>query len=54
MRRDVRRYAAERGVGEDEALASGMKEKSAEFVELGSSVYLTPEPQAPARQVLPS
>ena len=37
---DVRRYAEERGVGEDEALAAGMKEKSVEFVELGASVYV--------------
>ncbi|HEU0131739.1 MAG TPA: phosphomethylpyrimidine synthase ThiC [Mycobacteriales bacterium] len=37
---DVRAYAAERGVADDEALTAGMKEKSAEFVELGSSVYV--------------
>jgi phosphomethylpyrimidine synthase len=37
---DVRAYAAARGVAEEEALTAGMKEKSAEFVELGSSVYV--------------
>ncbi|HVF06128.1 MAG TPA: phosphomethylpyrimidine synthase ThiC [Frankiaceae bacterium] len=37
---DVRAYAAERGIGDDEVLTAGMKEKSAEFVELGSSVYV--------------
>ncbi len=43
---DVRAYAAEHGVGDDEVLAVGMKEKSAEFVELGASVYVAPEPTA--------
>jgi phosphomethylpyrimidine synthase len=37
---DVRAYAAARGVADEEALTAGMKEKSAEFVELGSSVYV--------------
>ncbi|MDQ1711605.1 MAG: phosphomethylpyrimidine synthase [Frankiaceae bacterium] len=37
---DVRAYAAEHGLGDDEALAAGMKEKSAEFVELGANVYV--------------
>ena len=37
---DVRKYAAEHGLGEVEALEAGMKEKSAEFVEAGSRVYL--------------
>ena len=37
---DVRKYAAEHGVGEIEALELGMKEKSAEFVDHGSQVYL--------------
>jgi phosphomethylpyrimidine synthase len=36
---DVRKYAAERGLSEDEALKAGMKEKSAEFVEGGAEVY---------------
>jgi phosphomethylpyrimidine synthase len=37
---DVRKYAAEHGVGEVEALELGMKEKSAEFAEAGGRVYL--------------
>jgi phosphomethylpyrimidine synthase len=37
---DVRAYAAEHGVSDDEALTTGMKEKSAEFVELGAHVYV--------------
>jgi len=37
---DVRAYAAEHGVGDDAAIELGMKEKSAEFVDLGASVYL--------------
>jgi phosphomethylpyrimidine synthase len=36
---DVRKYAAERGLSEDEALKTGMEEKSAEFVERGAEVY---------------
>jgi phosphomethylpyrimidine synthase len=36
---DVRKYAAERGLSEDEALKAGMEEKSAEFVERGAEVY---------------
>jgi len=37
---DVRKYAAEHGVGEVEALELGMKEKSAEFTAHGAQVYL--------------
>ena len=37
---DVRKYAAEQGVKEQEALEKGMKEKSKEFVEKGSEIYL--------------
>jgi phosphomethylpyrimidine synthase len=37
---DVRKYAAEHGVGEVEALELGMKEKSAEFASAGAQVYL--------------
>ncbi|MCW2613114.1 MAG: phosphomethylpyrimidine synthase ThiC [Frankiales bacterium] len=37
---DVRKYAAERGVDDAEALRLGMREKSAEFSELGGRVYL--------------
>jgi hypothetical protein len=36
---DVRKYAAEQGLNESEALEKGPKEKSAEFVEKGSEVY---------------
>ena len=36
---DVRKYAAEQGLAEAEALESGMKEKSKEFAEKGSEVY---------------
>ena len=36
---DVRKYAAEQGVTDEEALKKGMEEKSAEFVEKGSEVY---------------
>jgi phosphomethylpyrimidine synthase len=36
---DVRKYAAEQGVSEQEALQKGMEEKSKEFVEQGAEVY---------------
>ena len=36
---DVRRYAAEQGVSETEALQKGMEAKSKEFVEKGAEVY---------------
>jgi phosphomethylpyrimidine synthase len=36
---DVRKYAAEQGVTEEEALKRGMEEKSKEFVEKGAEVY---------------
>jgi len=36
---DVRKYAAEQGVTEQEALQKGMKEKSREFTEKGSELY---------------
>jgi phosphomethylpyrimidine synthase len=36
---DVRKYAAEQGVGEAEALKKGMEEKAREFVEKGAQVY---------------
>ncbi|MEN3940614.1 phosphomethylpyrimidine synthase ThiC [Prosthecobacter sp. SYSU 5D2] len=36
---DVRKYAAELQISEDEALAKGMAEKSKEFVESGAEVY---------------
>jgi len=40
---DVRKYAAERGLDSQEAIEAGMQEKSSEFVELGSSVYVSSE-----------
>jgi len=36
---DVRDYAAEKGVSEEEALKQGMQEKSIEFIKKGSEVY---------------
>ena len=36
---DVRKYALEQGVKEEEALKKGMREKSREFVEKGAEVY---------------
>ena len=36
---DVRKYAAEQGIAEEEALKKGMEEKSKEFVEKGSELY---------------
>lgn len=36
---DVRKYAAEQAISEEEALQRGMVEKSKEFVEAGAEVY---------------
>ena len=36
---DVRKYAEEQKVSEQEALAKGMAEKSREFVEKGAELY---------------
>jgi phosphomethylpyrimidine synthase len=36
---DVRKYAAERGIAEEEVLNKGMEAKSKEFVEKGAEVY---------------
>jgi phosphomethylpyrimidine synthase len=36
---DVRKFAAEHGVTEQDALQKGMEEKSKEFVEKGAEVY---------------
>lgn len=38
---DVRKYATEQGLAEEEALAEGMEEKSKEFVKSGAEVYTT-------------
>jgi phosphomethylpyrimidine synthase len=37
---DVRKYAAEQGLAEAEALKKGLAEKSKEFVEKGAEVYV--------------
>jgi phosphomethylpyrimidine synthase len=36
---DVRKYAAEQGLAESEALESGLKEKAKQFAETGSELY---------------
>jgi phosphomethylpyrimidine synthase len=36
---DVRKFAAEQGLTESEALESGMQEKRKEFLESGAEVY---------------
>lgn len=36
---DVRKYAAEQGIAEEEALMRGMADKSLEFEEKGAEVY---------------
>jgi phosphomethylpyrimidine synthase len=36
---DVRKYAAEQGIAEEEALKQGMADKSKEFIETGAEVY---------------
>jgi phosphomethylpyrimidine synthase len=35
----IRKYAAEQGISEEEALKKGMEEKSREFTEKGSELY---------------
>lgn len=37
---DVRDYAAEKGLSEDEALKKGMQEKASQFKESGSNIYM--------------
>ena len=36
---DVRKYAAEQGIAEEEALTKGMAEKSNEFAKAGAEIY---------------
>ena len=36
---DVRKYVAEKGIAEEEALKKGMDKKSKEFVEKGAEVH---------------
>ena len=38
---DVRKYAAEQAISEEEALKKGMEEKSKQFKEQGAEVYTT-------------
>jgi len=38
----VRKYAADQGVSEEEALKNGMKEKSREFTQNGNEIYSQP------------
>jgi phosphomethylpyrimidine synthase len=40
---DVRKYAAEHGLAEEEALRKGMEEKAREFVEKGGELYAKTE-----------
>ena len=44
---DVRRYAAEQGVTEEEAVQRGMAEKSEEFVKGGAEIYKSDAASAP-------
>ncbi len=39
---DVRKYAAEKGLSDEQALRQGMEEKSREFVERGAELYAKP------------
>src|SRR6266699_3266654 len=39
---DVRKYAAEKGLSDEQALQQGMEEKSREFVERGAELYAKP------------
>jgi len=45
---DIRDYAAEHGVGEEHAIELGLKEKAAEFVAAGASVYAAPTSPTPS------
>ena len=36
---EVRQYAAQKGLAEEQALAAGLEEKSREFVAKGAEVY---------------
>ena len=39
IKNDIRKYAAEQGLAEEDALKTGMQEKSREFTEKGSELY---------------
>ncbi|MFI5042407.1 MAG: phosphomethylpyrimidine synthase, partial [Acidimicrobiales bacterium] len=47
---DIRDYAAAHGVGDEQAIELGLKEKSAEFVAAGASVYHAPSDRAPSER----
>jgi phosphomethylpyrimidine synthase len=36
---DVRKFAAEQGVADEQALQAGMEQKAREFVEKGAEIY---------------
>ena len=36
---DVRKYAAEQGISDDDALTTGMEQKAKEFVEVGAEIF---------------
>ena len=38
---DVRKFAAEQGISENEALEKGLKEKAKKFADKGAEVYTT-------------
>jgi phosphomethylpyrimidine synthase len=44
---DVREYAAQQGIGEDQALAAGLREKAEAFQAAGQSLYVAPEADVP-------
>jgi phosphomethylpyrimidine synthase len=39
LTKDIRQYAAEQGLAEEEALKKGMEKKSREFTEKGRELY---------------
>jgi len=39
---DVRRYAAEKGIGESSAIEAGLREKAEEFQHAGAEIYSKP------------
>ncbi len=36
---DVRKYAAEQGIAEEQALQTGMEQKARDFAEVGAEIY---------------
>ncbi|MBT6432280.1 MAG: phosphomethylpyrimidine synthase ThiC, partial [Deltaproteobacteria bacterium] len=45
---DVRKYAEEKGLTNAQAIEEGMRDKSQEFREGGSKIYVSPEPEQKA------